>query len=90
MFWPPTGGKPVDRKIRITTLRTIGPDGQRRDGVCSDKWKCPGLHRVDGQPERTYVVLKQVDTAEAAAFAPLLGDGEIVGWVPTRLLEGGV
>jgi hypothetical protein len=80
----------VDRKITITTVRTIGPEGQLHDGVCSDRWQCPGLHTVADRPGRTYVVLKAVDPAEAKAFAPLLGDGEIVGWVPTELLGGGV
>jgi hypothetical protein len=45
------------------------------------------VHVVAARPERRYVVVKRLDAAEAVAFAHLVGDDELVGWVPAELLR---
>jgi hypothetical protein len=73
----------VDRSIEIITVRTMAGD----DESCPDGRVCPSVHLVATRPERRYVVVKKLDdVAEAAAFAPLVGDDELVGWVPAELL----
>lgn len=79
----------MTRKIEINTVRTIDSDGVVHH-VCNDGRTCPGLHTIADRPGRTYVVVTQLDDDEAAQFAPLLGKGETVGWVPTKLLEDGI
>jgi hypothetical protein len=73
----------VNEAVEITTLRTVAGD----DGHCPDGRVCPSVHAVAAWPERRYVVVKRLDTAEAAAFAHLVGDDELVGWVPAELLR---
>jgi hypothetical protein len=72
----------VDRKIEVTTLRTLAGD----DEHCPDNNVCPSIHVLDHQPHRRYLVLKRVtDPAERAALAHLVGDDELVGWAPEEL-----
>lgn len=69
--------------VRIITTRTLADD----DEHCPDGRVCPSIHVVASRPERRYVVVKRLDDqAEAAAFAPLVGEDELVGWVPSELL----
>jgi hypothetical protein len=73
----------VEDTIEITTLRTVAGD----DEHCPDGRVCPSVHVVAARPERRYVVVKRLDAAEAVAFAHLVGDDELVGWVPAELLR---
>lgn len=71
----------MDRKIEITTLRTLAND-------CPDNIDCPSINKIADRPGRRYVVLKQVtDPAEQAALAHLVGPDELVGWAPDQLFE---
>lgn len=66
--------------MKITTLRSMSDK-------CPDVYKCPSVHKVDGQPDRLYVVSKRVDDpATLSAFAHLVADDEILGWVDRELL----
>lgn len=68
----------MDRKIKITTLRTTNS--------CPDIRSCPGIHQIADRPGRRYVVLKRVtDPNEVAAFASRVADDEVLGWAPDEL-----
>lgn len=72
----------MPRKIEITTLRTVAGSDQ-----CTDRRTCPSVHTVADRPGRKYVILAAVtDPDELAAFASLLGPGEILGYAPDALL----
>ncbi|HZG90926.1 MAG TPA: hypothetical protein VEZ42_12005 [Pseudonocardia sp.] len=68
--------------IEIETLRSVAGTDH-----CPDGRVCPSIHRVARRPDRRYIVVKRLDDAEeAAAFAPLVGADDLVGWVPAELL----
>ncbi|ANY06586.1 hypothetical protein [Pseudonocardia sp. HH130630-07] len=63
----------------ITTLRTTSN--------CPDDGTCPSVHRTAEHPDRLYVITKRVDDpAITAAFAHLVADDELLGFVPADLL----
>lgn len=70
----------MSRHVDITTLRTLAD-------ICPDKRTCPSIHALTDRPERRYVITKRVtDLDELAAFAPLMAEGEQVGWLPAELI----
>ncbi|MDN5920030.1 MAG: hypothetical protein L0I76_33850 [Pseudonocardia sp.] len=66
--------------MKVTTLLTAADD-------CPNKWDCPSVHDLDVDPERRYVVSKQASDDERGAFAHLVGEDEVVGWLPDGLLD---
>lgn len=68
--------------MHITTIRSLA-------GNCPVDNVCPGLHKLDTQPERTYVITKvEQDPEVLAAFAGMIGPGEQLGWAPNELFDG--
>lgn len=66
----------TDRDPRIITLRALD---------CPDRINCPSKHRFAGHAG-IYTIGKQVtDPDVIAAFAPLLGDDELLSWTPDEL-----
>ncbi|MBC3189487.1 hypothetical protein H7X46_00185 [Pseudonocardia sp. C8] len=65
--------------LEIRTLVTTAHE-------CGEGRVCPSVHEVVGAPDRLWVVSKRPTTHEHAAFAHLLDDGEILGWMPPGLL----
>ncbi|MBP2371661.1 hypothetical protein [Pseudonocardia parietis] len=53
---------------------------------CGEGRICPSVHEVVGAPDRLWVVSKRAADHERAAFAHVLDEGEILGWVPPGLL----
>lgn len=74
------------RDIAITTLSTTAAlDGDDR---CDDQRTCPSVHVVADQPAVHHVIVTVVtDAAEQAAFAHLVGPGEVLGTVPRAVLD---
>jgi len=67
------------RTITITTLRTTSE--------CPDNRTCPSIHAVAEQPDRRYVITKEVtDPAVIAAFAHLVSGDEQLGYLPADLI----
>lgn len=74
------------RTIAITTLSTAaaltGAD------QCTDQRTCPSVHAVADRPALYHVVVTAViDPDERAAFAHLVGPGEVLGTVPRAVLD---
>lgn len=67
--------------MKVTTLLTTADD------YCPNKWDCPSVHDLDTDPGRRYVVSKLTSTEERNAFAHLLGEDEVLGWMPAGLLD---
>jgi hypothetical protein len=74
------------RDITITTLSTAATlDGDDR---CDDQRTCPSVHVVADRPAIYHVMVTAVtDATERAAFAHLLGPGEVLGTVPRAVLD---
>jgi hypothetical protein len=51
---------------------------------------CPSVHELDTDPEHRYVISKRLTTpAEVAALEPLLGEGEVAGYMPAGFIPEG-
>jgi hypothetical protein len=63
--------------MKITTLRTTG---------CPDERSCVSIHTLDRHPDRRYVITKrETDPDILAAFAPLIGVDEQLGYGPADI-----
>lgn len=74
------------RKIAITTLTSTARLDD--DDRCTDRRTCPSVHTVADRTDVCYVVVTEVvDAAEIAAFAGLVGPGEVLGTAPRAVLD---
>jgi hypothetical protein len=71
------------RELTITTLTHAGEDGD-----CVDSRTCPAVRTIAEHPGKYFVVLTEVtDPAILAAFAPVMGAGEILGTAPRSVID---
>jgi hypothetical protein len=63
--------------MKITTVRSDD---------CPDERTCVSIHELDLHPERRYVITKrETDPDILAAFAPLIGPDEQLGYGPADM-----
>jgi hypothetical protein len=67
---------PPMRELTITTLTHTG-----EDGYCVDSRTCPAVRTIAEHPGKYFVVLT------LAAFAPVMGAGEILGTAPRSVID---
>lgn len=70
----------MPRNLTITTYWTAA-DGGGEAEMCNGRLTCPGVHGVDDRPDLVYVI--------CASEIRDLGDGRLIGAVPTQIHRTG-
>lgn len=75
----------MPRNLAITTHWTAGEGGEN---MCNVGRTCPSVHSLADRPGIRYVITTQVtDPDELAAFAELIGPGEVLGTAPAEMFR---